>query len=59
MTTLDTMEMRELVGGGFWGGVGCGLGLVVAFTAMTSPDPFSKIALLSYGSTLVGCAAAF
>lgn len=59
MTALDLREMNEVVGSGFLGGLSCGLGLTAAFVAVISPDPFSKLAVLTYGATLAGCASAF
>ncbi len=59
MTRLTQRESAQLVGGGFWGGLACGLALTSAFVSVTSPDPFSKIALLTYGGGLIGCANAF
>ncbi len=59
MTTMTEGAMGELNGGGFWSGFGCGLGLATAFVAVTSPEPFSKLALLNYGGTLLGCFMAF
>jgi hypothetical protein len=56
---LSTLEMGQLEGGGFWSGVGCGLGIVGSFYALVSPDPFSKFALLNYGGTLLSCVTAF
>lgn len=58
MNTLTRSDMEELLGGGFGGGLACGLGIITAFVAVTSPEPFSKIALLSYGGALIGCASA-
>ena len=58
MTTLTRNEMEGLLGGGFWGGLACGLAITTAFIAATSPEPFSKIALISYGGALIGCASA-
>ena len=55
MTTLTRDSMSDIRGGGFWEGFGCGLGLATAFVVFTSPDPFSKLALLSYGGALLGC----
>jgi hypothetical protein len=55
MTTLTRDAMVEIRGGGFWSGFGCGLGLATAFVVFTSPDPFSKLALLGYGGALLGC----
>jgi hypothetical protein len=48
-----------VMGGGFWSGLACGLGLVGTFYAVVSPDPFAKIALVTYGGTLVSCVTAF
>ena len=59
MATLDASQMAGLDGGGFWGGIACGLAISTAFVAATSPDPFSKIALLTYGGAFIGCASAF
>lgn len=59
MTALDAREMDEVVGGGFLSGLSCGLGLTASFVAVVSPDPFSKLAVLTYGATLFGCVAAF
>jgi hypothetical protein len=47
--------MSGIRGGGFWSGFGCGLGLATAFVVITSPDPWSKLALLGYGGALLGC----
>ena len=58
MNTLTRSDMEELLGGGFGGGLTCGLGIITAFAAVTSPEPFSKVALLSYGGTFIGCASA-
>lgn len=58
MRTLSLDEQAQIVGGGFWGGLACGLGLAVAFALATSPDPVSTLALLSYGGTAIGCLAA-
>jgi hypothetical protein len=55
MSTLTHDAMGDIRGGGFWGGFGCGLGLATAFVVITSPDPLSKLALLSYGGALLGC----
>lgn len=59
MTTLECAEMSELVGGGFLGGLSCGLGLTASFVAVISPEPLSKLALVTYGATLLGCVSAF
>jgi hypothetical protein len=59
MGSLTETEMEALSGGGFWGGLACGLALTAAFVAATSPEPFGKLGLISYGSTLIGCASAF
>ena len=58
MNTLTRSDMEVLLGGGFWGGLACGLAIMTAFVAATSPEPFSKIALLSYGGAFIGCASA-
>ncbi len=59
MHELTIDQMRALEGEGFWSGVGCGLGLAGSAYAVLSPDPFSKIALVTYGGTLAGCYSAF
>jgi hypothetical protein len=59
MSELAPSELLRLSGGDFWGGVGCGLGLVTVFFVAVSPDPFSKIALVTYGGTAVACLTAF
>ncbi len=59
MKTLSRSEMEGLPGGGFWGGMACGLAITTAFVAATSPEPFSKIALLAYGGAFIGCTTAF
>lgn len=59
MQTLDAHEMVTLQGGGFWGGVACGLSAVGSFVLWTSPDPFSKLAAISYSGTAIGCLAAY
>ncbi len=59
MKTLSHSECEGLSGGGFWGGLACGLAITTAFVSATSPDPFSKLALITYGGTLIGCATAF
>lgn len=58
MTALEAREMEEIVGGGFLAGLSCGLGLTASFVAVISPDPFSKLALITYGATLLGCVSA-
>lgn len=58
MRSLSQGEIDGLSGGGFWGGLACGLALTTAFVAATSPEPLGKLALLSYGGALVGCASA-
>ncbi len=59
MRELTVEEMTQLDGEGFWSGLGCGLGLAGSAYAALSPDPFSKIALVTYGGTLAGCYSAF
>jgi hypothetical protein len=58
MTSLTIEEQTEIIGGGFWGGLACGLGLATAFVLATSPDPVSTVALLTYGATAIGCLSA-
>jgi hypothetical protein len=59
MRDLCADELGMVMGGGFWSGLACGLGLVGTFYAVVSPDPFAKIALVTYGGTLVSCVTAF
>jgi hypothetical protein len=59
MRTLCAGEMVEMEGGGFWSGVACGIGVVTAFVAITSPDPLSKLALLGYGAGVISCVTAY
>ena len=59
MREMAVVEMLEVRGGGFWTGLGCGLGIVASFWAALSPDPFSKISLITHGGTLVACVTAF
>ena len=54
MNTLTRSDMEGLLGGGFGGGLACGLSIITAFVAVTSPEPFSKIALLRTGAPLTG-----
>lgn len=58
-SALDDSAEMMLEGGGFWSGVACGLGIVFVIIAATSPDPFSKIALATYGASALGCVLAF
>jgi len=59
MEILMDRELRAVEGAGFWGGMGCGIGLVGAFVAVVSPEPLGKLALLTYGGALVGCITAW
>ncbi|MEX1256012.1 MAG: hypothetical protein WEG36_00185 [Gemmatimonadota bacterium] len=59
MHTLNREEMALVHGGGFWSGVACGLGAVTALVAWTSPDPFSKLAILAYGGGAISCITAY
>jgi hypothetical protein len=59
MTSLTTQEMTQIEGGGFWGGFACGLSAVGSLVLWTSPDPFSKLAALSYSATAIGCITAY
>lgn len=59
MQELTINQMAELDGEGFWGGVACGLAIVGSVAAAISPDPFSKVALVTYGGTVIGCITAF
>jgi hypothetical protein len=59
MIELTMEEMGELKGGEFWSGFGCGLATVGAFVLIVSPDPLSKVALITYAGTIARCATAF
>lgn len=59
MEAMGRQEMSAVEGEGFLGGAACGLGLVAAFAAVVSPDPLSKVSLLTYGGTALGCISAF
>lgn len=56
---LSVVEMEQVEGGDFWSGLGCGLGALTSFYTLVSPEPFSKLALLGYGGTLISCTTAF
>jgi len=59
MQSLSTREIEQVNGGGFWSGVACGFGAVGAFVLWTSPDPFSKLAALTYSGAAIGCITAY
>lgn len=59
MRELTIQEMSTLEAEGFWSGVGCGLGLAATAYAVLSPEPFSKVAVVTYGGTLISCVGAF
>jgi len=59
MTDLTINEVSALDGGSFWGGVSCGLGVTGSLILIVSPVPFSRLALLTYGSTVLSCTVAF
>lgn len=59
MRELTAQEMAQVEGEGFWSGLACGLAITASVAAAVSPDPFSKVALVTYGGTAIGCIAAF
>ncbi len=60
MRGMSEAEMVDAVGGGFWSGFMCGVGIVTVTALLTSPDPFSKAALWSASTgTLFACVNAF
>ena len=59
MRELTMAEMEDLSGGGFLTGLACGISVVLSFWGAVSPDPFSKVMLLTHGATLIACVTAF
>jgi hypothetical protein len=59
MKRLSMVELEQVRGGGFWSGMACGLSAVGAFVLWTSPDPFSKLAALTYSGAAIGCVTAY
>lgn len=52
---LTAGVLGDVVGGGFWSGLGCGLAIMGTAAAIASPDPFSKLAAAAYIGTAVSC----
>ena len=59
MRELTMQEMQSVEGSGFLSGFTCGLALTGAFVLMVSPEPFSKVALITYVGTATRCVSAF